>query len=484
MSRLWRPSRRSLLQGGAALSLPFWTRRARAQDSGAWDTAGGVGLPKRLIVFCVPQGTVLEEFVPVGEADSFTQPNIMEPLAAFQDRLCVVTGVDNLAPQLNSVGNAHQNANLTVLTGMPFAEQDADALSAGGPSIEQVIADAIGGQTPYPRLDLAIGGSETSSGLTTLTDGLLWHGQWDPVTAYNDPSTALLRIFGDDSISAEDAWALRAQRASVLDKVLRGFDQLAPQVPSDDRLRLESHADKVSQLYDRMVAGTGACTRPELDLSSAYDYTVDDDVSAPIFNDILVTAMACDYTRVGTITFANAHDHDFPWLEALNGGTPIVDRSVYDSWHTMVHDDWVPGAEHVYRWYHEVLEDLLTRLANTTDADGDNMLDTTLVLCISEYSSGRHWSTALPVVLAGNLGGASLGRWLDLMTVSPTEFRDAGGYVYTGHTNNQLFVSLLQAFGLPDETFGYDGSFALADWTGVDVGGTMPQGPLPGLLDG
>ncbi len=76
--------------------------------------------------------------------------------------------------------------------------------------------DAHRGQTPSPRLDLAIGGSAT-----------------------NDPSTALLRIFGDDSVSAEDACALRAQRAGGVDKVLRGFGHLAPQAPADDGLRLE-----------------------------------------------------------------------------------------------------------------------------------------------------------------------------------------------------------------------------------------------------
>ena len=68
-------------------------------------------VPKRLIVFMFPQGTVMEQFVPVGDTSSYTFPYILEPLAPWIDKSIVVTGVDNLASELNSVGNAHYNAN-------------------------------------------------------------------------------------------------------------------------------------------------------------------------------------------------------------------------------------------------------------------------------------------------------------------------------------------------------------------------------------
>ena len=477
--------RRHLLKlGGAALTLPFLRgATARAQDSGdTGDTGGPVSLPKRFILYYVPQGTVMAEWLPTGSEYDFTLPYITEPLAPFQDRMIVVSGVDNLCPQLNSVGNAHQNANLTVLAGRPFHIQDSSALSAAGPTIDQVLAERLSLTNPFQRLDFSVGGSATANGVITTVDGLMWHGVNDPVASFNSPETALLRIFGDNTISPEDAWAQRAHRAAVLDKVMRGFTELEPRLSPDDRVRLQSHADKVEQLYGRMVAGTGTCERPSFSPSGTYDYSLDDHISAPVMNDLLVTAMACDYTRVGTLNFANSHDHDFPWLTAVNGGLPIVDRSLYDAWHTMVHDDWVPGAEHVYRWYMEQFADLLGRLATTVDADGDNMLDTSLVLCISEYSSGRHWNTGLPVILAGNVGGAQLGRWVDHMVLSAADFQENGAYAYSGQHIAQLYVSLLNAFGFDDTAFGYDGEFNFPDWVGLDTGGLMPQGPLAGLL--
>jgi hypothetical protein len=74
-----------------------------------------------------------------------------------------------------------------------------------------------------------------------------------------------------------------------------------------------------------------------------------------------VGAFACDLTRVATLHFANGHSHDFPWLWAKNGG-PIVDTLAWENWHAMVHADFQPGMEWVYRWYLEMLADLLTQL--------------------------------------------------------------------------------------------------------------------------
>ena len=173
------------------------------------------------------------------------------------------------------------------------------------------------------------------------------------------------------------------------------------------------------------------------------------------------------------MTFANSHDHPFGWLNASNGGQPIVDLNLYDNWHAMVHDDYVPGAEWVYQWYHRMLADLLHKLENTVDADGDNMLDTTLVMCVSEYSSGRHWNTSLPFVFAGHMGDAEMGRWLNYLTLTADEFQESGGYEWSYTSVIQVYVSLLNAFGFSDNVFGYEGL-----WDGNE----MPQGPLPGLL--
>ena len=78
-----------------------------------------------------------------------------------------------------------------------------------------------------------------------------------------------------------------------------------------------------------------------------------------------------------------------------NGGNPIVDYQNM-TLGTMAHADYEPGMELVYRWYIDVFARSPNKLSNT-DTDGDNLLDTTLILCISEFSSGRHWNSNLPI---------------------------------------------------------------------------------------
>ena len=68
------------------------------------------------------------------------------------------------------------------------------------------------------------------------------------------------------------------------------------------------------------------------------------------------------------------------------------------------------------------------------------------------------------------------------MTTTPADFQEFGGYIHSGMNVSQVYVSTIQAFGFPDETFGYDGEFHFSESSGLDSGGTMPQGPLPGLL--
>ena len=452
-----RIDRRRFLRGaGAAAALPalgLMPSRARA---------AGVGVPKRLVIVHHPQGTVLPMHVPTGTEDAFTVGSILEPVVPFLDRGIVLTGLDNVPSQRNSVGNAHQNATLTHWTGVPFLRQEASAITAGGASVEQLVAERIGADCPFPRIDLCAGGS-SRNGVYAPSESWFFHGPGDPVAFYNDPLVALLRIFGDQSVRPEDAWALRARRGAVLAGVMDGFAALSGRVGHEDRLRLDAHLAKVESLEARIRAGVGTCTPPTLDIPSGLDSAVDDDLTTPLYNELLVAALACDLTRVGTFHFANAHSPTFPWLWSRNGG-PVVPAE-FENWHAMVHADYQPGMEVAYRWYMEMLADLLGRMAVTTDADGDNLLDTTLVVCASEYSSGRHFTRSLPALLVGATGPYAPGRWVDHMPTSPENFN---GWTDSGVTTNQFLVSILHAFGFDDARFGLDDP-------------DIPEGGVPGL---
>jgi hypothetical protein len=414
------------------------------------------GSPKRIIVFHHPQGTILRQFVPSGSEYDFTLPFILEPLAPFRDRLTVLSGIDNIMPKYNTVSTAHPNANYTFLTGRPFLTQDEQKLTASGPSFEQLIADHIGTDTPYPRLDFAIGGPRTESGILLPSESAyFWYGAEDPVSYFQDPLVAISRIFSDPLADPNMLYAQSSTRSAVLTQVRKSMDQYALRLPTSDRTRFAIHQERVDQLLQRVSRINTGCTPPNLLIPYGYDHTQDDPLSAELMIEIMTQALACNQTRVATLHFANSHDHRFEWLWEQNGG-PIIERNRGDNWHAMVHADYQSGMEHVYQWYMKVLAQLVQALSVQVDADGDNLLDHTLILSISEFGSGRHWHTSLPALL---IGGPSTGeRWINYMDGGVDALEESNGQRPSGTNMNQLLLSILHHFGRSDEHFGYTAS--------------------------
>src|SRR6187551_4040305 len=80
-------SRRTFLRGaGATLALPFLDAMAPALTAAAAPR-------KRLGFVYVPNGVIVDQFVPTKEGADFAISPILKPLEAFQDQLVVVSGM-------------------------------------------------------------------------------------------------------------------------------------------------------------------------------------------------------------------------------------------------------------------------------------------------------------------------------------------------------------------------------------------------------
>src|SRR5436190_24236886 len=102
------------LMAGACTALPLLeSLDARAQ------AVPGPG-PKRLILVYNPNGTIPEAFWPtaVVSESEFTRGPILEPLAAFQDRMLVLDGLDiSVAEAAGLQGGPHQRGIGGLYTG-------------------------------------------------------------------------------------------------------------------------------------------------------------------------------------------------------------------------------------------------------------------------------------------------------------------------------------------------------------------------------
>ncbi|MBL4683735.1 MAG: DUF1552 domain-containing protein [Nannocystaceae bacterium] len=460
-------TRRKFLKGagGLAVGLPFLPSLAGRAHA---DCDSGV---RRMIVIHQQQGMIMEEWHPRGVGSSFELSPILSPLEPVRDDLVIISGLDNLGPQITINQSGHHGANKSILTGMPLSinltadgvldpvdHSEVEFVAAGGPSVDQVIAQRMGAPTPYASLGFTIGGS------TDLAiDGAFYTDRDEWLGMEADPRAAFERLFADLDAPPDPTAAdrLRASRGSVLDAVAEQYAAVAARASTADRIRLEAHAARIRELELRLGQPGGAgigCSQPQYSLPGDYDPSNSDfdDVGGRAQIDNAVMALACDQTRVASLQYTHRQSPRFPWL-----GHPFPFE--YNGWHDIFHIDpsQVSGRDNpvvrpamldVMRWYADMFGYLVAQLANTPDGDG-TLLDSTLVVWTCEFGDGQgHAAHNIPVVLAGNLCGAiETGRHLE----------------YTGRSTNDLLVSLLNAFGHDDTSFGWADNCA---------------GPLPGLV--
>jgi muramoyltetrapeptide carboxypeptidase LdcA involved in peptidoglycan recycling len=136
-------------------------------------------------------------------------------------------------------------------------------------------------------------------------------------------------------------------------------------------------------------------------------------------------------------------------------------------WHAQVHNDPSlmlgysdssenPTLQAGFTYYGQVFSHLLDRMDSVMEANGKTMLDNSLAIWISEFGDGRvHSGANLPVVIAGSAQGKIVtNRHLVRNTA----------------TTGDLWTTVLNAFGVPATSFGYNGSAGLNN------------GPIAGIL--
>ena len=103
--------RRTFLRGmGAALALPLLDAMVPAASALAKTPGGGV---RRLGVVYVPNGIAMKHWTPATEGARFEIPRVLKPLEPFQDRLLMLSGLNNVPG-----GGAHAGRATGFLTGM------------------------------------------------------------------------------------------------------------------------------------------------------------------------------------------------------------------------------------------------------------------------------------------------------------------------------------------------------------------------------
>lgn len=427
---------RGIFQGTlVSLSLPMLEIMTPRQA-----LAASAGFPRRFGIFFWGNGTgpgatdqsgdplYPDRWTPIGEGsgEQWSLSEELAPLAAHKSKLAVISGMSVKLPN----DYPHGSGAAGILSGARLGGEALEDFTA--PTIDQIIADAIGGETLYRSLQTA---ASDTYGLSFSGPGARHPAEIDPYTLYG-------RLFGATFVEPGEGGIVSPTlglRRSVLDAVMGDIERLNARLGAADKARVDQHLTGLRELETRLARlqedppDLAACSRPPEPQESFPDIGDIAQVGArnSVMAEILAMALACDQTRVFSHMLT----------EPINN---VRFEGASDGHHNLTHDEPAdqPEVHAITTAIIGFYADFLSALDAIPEGDG-TLLDSTVVLGASEVSLGRtHSLDEMPIVLAGSCGGA---------------LRTDLHYRSTSQENaSKVLLSLVRAMGVVAGEFGVD----------------------------
>jgi len=423
MDERWLISRRALLGGlglaGASAMLP----RSLRSEASAADTP-----PTRFVVVHVSEGMWNGAQRPVVGAT--TLGPLLGALDPFRSQLSVLDGLNMKSRDNGPGGDGHHRGVPHMLTGIEML----DEANAGGISVDQKIANAIGAASRFKSLQFAV---RIVYGDTNSRP--LWSAPGRVVPAAQDPWDIYSRVFsGVTSTTTTATTPTKLDlRKSALDYIMADNTALTARLSVGDRERVNSYQDSLRDIEKRLMTtampAPASCTQPTL--GSKIDSAAEPNYPAigKLQMDLMVAALQCGLTRVASLQWGNSNDQcSYSWLGVNNLG------------HDLAHNNGNCDPTNskkviVTQWYAQQFAYLLGKLQSIPEGTG-TMLDNTVILWVSEFSdSNGHQANNLMWTLMGNAAGY---------------FRQGRVIPMGGRGTNDVHTTLCNAFGIADKTFG------------------------------
>jgi hypothetical protein len=399
---------------------------------------------RRLLAFFVPNGMHMPAWTPATQGTGFTLSPILAPLMNVQDKILVLTGIDNEPARPDGLGD-HAAGTGGFLT-CRHVEKTEGANIKNGISVDQVAAATTSQYTRIHSLQLGIDGGvsagDCDSGYScAYARNISWASDTQPLPKTVNPMIVWDLLFAgfDPTATAEELARRKLYRTSILDTVLGQATDLSGRLGKTDRLKLDEYMNGVRELEKKIEkSGTGPqCTA--LDKPPA-SYSYEEHVRIMI--DLMVIAMQCDATRVISFMLGNA---------GSNRSYPFI--NVPEAHHEVSHHQDLQAnfdkLQIIDTWEVAQLAYLLEKMVGIEETPGVSLLDSSIVYFSSEIEDGNsHAHRNLPIIVAGSGGGS---------------FQTGRHVVYNDNPPlANLYISILQAMGVDATTFGDNGTGPLA----------------------
>jgi Protein of unknown function (DUF1552) len=445
------PRRRQFLSGCvkgalATLALPWLdSLPVRSQETGKRDLAesSDAGPPIRFGCIYFSNGVEPAHWwaKPLGNQLEFGPG--LEPLKNHSNEIVFIKGLFNEQAALHPSPHMGRMANL--LSGAWVSNEQSEIRV--GKSLDQVLAQRIGGQTPLPSLVLGVEPTELrlEDGLSMIYGSCIsWASDTRPATKEIYPARVYDMIVGNGGDRQLDR--------SVLDAVANDARRIRDSISSADRAKLDEYLESIRDIelrIDRakraqsLEGWTPSANQPTFARpTEALPHNIPEHMRLML--DLIVLAFQMDKTRVATCMLNNdLSQMNFGFLEGVQGSLHL----------DLTHNGRDPKLEAMYlrtnQFHVQQLAYLIERMKSidegTRNGVQSTLLDNSLLMfCSNLYDGDRHEADEMPILLAGR-GGSNLrtGRIIDVGDQGVEERRAC-----------QLYLSIAKRMGVELPKFG------------------------------
>jgi hypothetical protein len=386
--------RRTFLKGmGVTMALPLLDAMIPASTALA-QTAAAPTLRAGFIY--MPHGAIMSAWTPEKTGTDFEFTPILKALEPYRKQLTIVSGLENkaaIAPPVHALSPG------TWLSGVaPRKSQD----PWGGKTIDQMIADKIGQDTPFPSLEVGIearggGGSCDRDYGCSYSGTISFRTPNQPLPVETNPRKLFQRLFGQGD-TPQERKVIARQYSSVLDLVSKEAADLQRSLGSSDKVVLDDYLETVREI-ERRVEKMEARDLSKLNLPPApAGAPANPDDALKLMFDLVTLAYQGNLTRVFSLMMAGE----------VSGLTYNV-VGVPDAYHYISHfasdKTKIDKCQKIQTYYSTIMARFLEKLKSLPDGDG-NMLDHALLVWGSNMSnSDRHNHAPLPMTIIGGANG-------------------------------------------------------------------------------
>ena len=434
-------SRRTILKGlGTTIALPWLEAMAPLVSRAASAAGQAPAAPRRMAFFYVPNGVHMPDWTPTAEGPGFAPPEILRPLAPFQDDLLVLTGLTQDGARAHGDGGGdHARSLASFLTGTHPLKTAGFGIKAGV-SVDQYAAAKLGKATRFPSIELGIdrgaqAGNCDSGYSCAYSSNISWRSESTPMAKEINPQLVFERLFaGQLSNETAEAKAKREKyRKSVLDFVLEDARQLRGKLGQVDRRKVDEYLSSVRELESRLSRVDKASTVDLKGVRQPTGIPGDNREHIRLMFDVLALAFQTDSTRIATFVYANeGSTKSYKFLGVPEGH--------HDLSHHGKDAEKQAKIKKINIYHIEQFAYFLEKLRSTREGEG-TVLDHSMIVYGSGISDGdRHNHDDLPILVAGKGGGTIKGgRHLAYPKNTPL---------------NNLYLSMLDRVGLPTKALG------------------------------